>query len=98
MSFRTQATLADDYQLHRRVAACAAKEGIPDPLDWTHARAWTFSAQPGWDAAYESATLVGNIAPGSTDSVITDGMILSAVQFLKKSNATDTNPTGKAPA
>lgn len=95
MSFRTQATLAEDYYLHRRIAASAAREGIPNPMEWTQARTWVFSAQPGWDAAYESAILVGNMSPGSTNTVVTDGMILSAVQALKKSNATDADPTGK---
>lgn len=95
MSFRTQANLADDYYLQRRVAACATKEGIANPTEWTQARTWTFSAQPGWDAAYESATLVGNTTPGNADNVITDGMILAAVQALKKTNSNDANPTGK---
>lgn len=94
MSFRTQATLAEDYTLHRRIAASAAREGIPNPMEWTQARAWAFSAQPGWDAAYESAILVGNSVPGSTNTVITDNMILAAVQAIKKSNASDANPTG----
>lgn len=98
MSFRTQANLADDAYLHRRITACASREGIPRPAEWTQARTWLFSSQPGWDAAYESATLVGNVAPGSTDSVITDGMILSAVQAIKKSNATDADPSGTRPA
>lgn len=89
MSFRTQALLADDYLLHRRIASCAAREGIPSPLDWTYARAWTFSAQPGWDDAYEAAILVGNTAPGAMDTVISDSMILSAVQALKSSDVAD---------
>lgn len=77
--------MADDYQLQQRLTACAAREGIENPLAWVQARAWHFSAQPGWDAAYETATQVGNTSPGNTDNVITDGMILSAVQaFLAK--------------
>ena len=96
MSFRTQATLADDYFLQRRIAACAALEGIPHPMEWTQERAWTLSAQPGWDAAYETAVQVGNTAPGSMETVITDGMILAAVQALKSSNASDGNPGGQS--
>lgn len=98
MSFRTQALLADDYSLQRRLAACAAKEGVPDPMGWVQARAWTLSAQPGWDAAYQSAVEVGNASPGSTDTVITDGMILSAVQSLRDTGVTDAIPDPQTPA
>lgn len=82
MSYRTQAMLADDYNMHRRVAACAAAEGVPAPFEWAVTNAWALSALPGWDAAYEAAVLVGNSTPGSTTNVITDGMILSGVKFV----------------
>lgn len=94
MSLRAQANLADDFYLQRRVTACATKEGIPNPVEWVRDRTWVLSAQPGWAAAYDSASLVGNVSPGNADNVITDGMILSAVQALKKSEAADANPTG----
>lgn len=94
MSFRNQANISDDYYLHRRIAACAAQEGIASPAEWVRERAWTFSAQPGWGAAYETAVLNGDTTAGNSDDVITDGMILAAVQALKESGATDANPTG----
>lgn len=94
MSFRTQALLTDDNELHRRVAACAAREGLPDPMGWTQQRIWVLSAQPGWDAAYASALVGGNAAPGASEAAITDGMILSAVQAIRASNISDNNPTG----
>ena len=83
MSYRTQAMMADDYHLHRRVAASAASEGITNPYDWAVQNAWALSALPGWDAAYESAVLVGNDTPGGTTNVITDNMILAGVQEIR---------------
>lgn len=83
MSFHTQATLAEDYHILRRIASCAASEGVKDPMTWAAAHAWEFSAQPGWDTAYEAAIATGNMSPGSTNTVITDHMILAAVQLIR---------------
>lgn len=94
MSFRNQANLSDDYHLHRRITACAAKEGIPNPEAWVRERVWMLSAQPGWSAAYASAAVGGNTTPGNSEDVITDGMILAAVQAIKNLNASDANPSG----
>lgn len=82
MSYSTQARMADDYDIHRRAAACAAAEGITNPFEWAVRNAWSLSALPGWDAAYEAAVLVGNNSPGNTSNVVTDGMILSGVKHL----------------
>lgn len=87
MSFRSQADLAVDHHLQRRASACAAREGIPEPEAWALAHSWELSAQPGWDAAYESAVLNGNLSPGNTQNVITDQMILSAVQAIRAKEA-----------
>ena len=82
MSYSTQARMADDYDIHRRVAACAAAEGVVEPFVWAVKNAWAISALPGWDAAYEAAVLVGNNSPGNTTNVVTDGMILAGVKHI----------------
>jgi hypothetical protein len=38
------------------------------------------AATPGWAEAWESAVAGGIVSPGSDPGVITDGMILAAVQ------------------
>lgn len=82
MSYTTQAQLARDSDLIIRAAACAATQNIPDPETWAWRHQWQFSAQPGWDAAYAYAIASGTDFPGKQDSVITDSMILAAVQSI----------------
>lgn len=98
MSYRTQALMADDYDIHRRAAACAAAVGIKDPFNWALKNAWALSALPGWDAAYESAILVGNNSPGNTTNVVTDAMILSGVTHLMILEAAANVPASETPA
>lgn len=74
--------MAQDYDLQRRITACAAVEGKNDPLSWAPSRMWSLSATPGWDEAYASAIAGGISAPGKSETVITDAMILAAVQPL----------------
>ena len=82
MSYNTIATMAQDYDLQRRIIACAATEGKADPMVWAPAHMWTLAATPGWDEAYSSAIAGGISTPGKSETVITDAMILSAVQPL----------------
>lgn len=82
MSYAIQADLADDGYLRRRVTACAATVGIDSPSEWAQDHTWQLSAQPGWVAAYASAVASEIDRPGADESVITDGMILSAVQAI----------------
>ena len=82
MSYKTQALLAKDENMIARVTACAALEGIFEPYNWTFKRTWQLSAQPGWDAAYAYAITANVDNPGNDEGVITDGMILSAVQSM----------------
>lgn len=84
MSYLTQAALADDEWLLRRVTACAALEGIPSPDGWAYQHRWEPSAQPGWDAAYEYAVNSKVERPGADGGVIQDAQILAAVQALQK--------------
>lgn len=82
MSYNTQAALAVDDALRNRVAACAATQGVPGPLQWADAHLWRLSGEPGWDDAYSYAIAAGNARPGYDEGVITDAMILAAVQAI----------------
>lgn len=84
MSYWDQADLADDSDLRRRVTACAATEGVPDPDGWVYQNRWALSAQPGWVELYASAGTSGTGSAGRDPSVITDEMILSSVQALTR--------------
>ena len=81
MSFGTINTCANDDEFLGRVTACVAAEGHPDPptITWQHYR-WPVAAAADIEAAYASALAASNPSPGGDESVITDGMILSAVQ------------------
>lgn len=83
MSYSTQAQMARDNALLLRVTACAADENIPNPESWAWAHQWQLSSQPGWDAAYAYALASESENPGDEAGVITDGMILAAVQALR---------------
>lgn len=82
MTYRTQAILAQDFDLQQRVQACAATQGLGTVPDWAADHMWELSASPGWDAAYASALEARVEGPGNSESVITDAMILAAVQPL----------------
>lgn len=86
MSYATQSQLAQDPDFIARCNASASKEipaGSPtNPLFYVADNIWRLAAAPGFDAAYESAIAAGIGRPGWEASVITDGMILSAMQAL----------------
>lgn len=85
MSYWDVAQMAADNDLLAREQACAAQEELPpdsSPFQWVAEHALDLAASPGWDAAWASAVAGGNAAPGRDPAVITDGMILSAVQAL----------------
>ena len=80
MSYNTINVCANDQAFIGRITAAAAQEGVADP-PWTAAEIrWAVSAKSDIEAAYASALAGGNPNPGGDESVITDGMILSAVQ------------------
>lgn len=83
MTYLTISKIAADPALTLRVTACAAQEGEPDPSGWAFTHRYNWAASPGWDAAWESALAAHDADPGSNEAVITDGMILSAVQALR---------------
>ena len=83
MSYADIANIADSASLRRRLSACAAQEGkggVDGPVMWVEQRAIRLAASPGWAAAWASALAGGITDPGTSEAVITDGMILAAVQ------------------
>lgn len=89
MSYLTQARLAADQVIMLRATACAVSEGVQDPSFWVQQRSWQLSIQPGCDAAYASALAGGDPDPGGNESVITDGMILAAVQAIRTAESSE---------
>lgn len=96
MSYFTQAKLAADQGLLLRVTACAALEQLEDAANWAARRMWSLSSQPGWDATYAAALSVGKPKPGEDETVITDAMILAAVQALRPPPTTTDSLTSPA--
>lgn len=81
MSYNSIAKMHDSEALRRRITACAAREDITNPELWTQSKMWEIVAAPGWDAAWDSGVLnFPDSDVGEQEGVITDGMILSAVQ------------------
>lgn len=86
MSYATIAQAARDTSLRLRIAACIAQEGKAGDTLQTGAMAradaiqWQCCAEPGWGEAWESALANAIPDPGNNPGVITDQMILGAVQ------------------
>ena len=80
MSYETINQCAHDTSLIGRITACAAQEGAADPEIAANELRWAISSAADIEAAYASAVAAENPDPGGDDSVITDEMILSAVQ------------------
>ena len=82
MAYIDVADMAANGHLRERIAACAVTEGVRDihPRAWADAHQWWLAASPGWSAAWEYARASDNPDPGRDGGVISDGMILAAVQ------------------
>jgi hypothetical protein len=80
MSYATIARSANDPALQARITAAAAQEGATNPDMAAVALRWPVCSASDIEAAYASAVAGGNPNPGGDEAVITDGMILSAVQ------------------
>lgn len=80
MSYWDISEMSADGDLTARVAACAAQEGKADPRNWADQHMLLLAASPGWSEAWASAVASGNERPGKDAAVITDPMILAAVQ------------------
>lgn len=82
-TYRDIADVAESASLRRREAAAAAQQHAPgDPETWAYENRLLLASQPGWGAAWASAVASGIPDPGDDPGVITDGMILAAVQEL----------------
>lgn len=83
MSYLVISQITQSGSLQNRLTAAAAQEHKPTPYGaWVYDHIWDFASQPGWAEAWASALAGGVTDPGSNESVITDGMILSAVQSI----------------
>lgn len=88
MSYKTIVRMRQDAVLLNRIVACAAVERIENPEGFVFTNAWQFVSQPGWDSAYSYAIAQSSRVDkdsyeyGNEESVITDGMILAAVQDI----------------
>ena len=79
MSYATINTCANDVAFTGRVNACLAQEDHWE-LASLQETMYTVASAGNIEAAYASALAANNPNPGGDETVITDGMILSAVQ------------------
>lgn len=85
MAYQDIVEMHDSSTLRARITACVALEGISDPDNWAYQNAWKTAAQPGWADAWAYARdngMIDEAERGRNGGVISDSMILSAVQFL----------------
>lgn len=86
MTYNVIIDMAGNASLINRAAAAASQEGHTSPLDWAQTHSWELASQPGWADSWASAeaskTVNVNQDTGMRDDVISDAMILSAVQAL----------------
>lgn len=91
MSYRTHAVMARNESLMQRFTAAAATEGIPQASTWVQQNMLYMvkaDAIAAWDKALAAASSDDGdpdkaIDMGLDESVVTDQMILSAVQARK---------------
>lgn len=83
MSYHAVSQLSRDSALQDRIAACAVTEGEENPDGWAYDHRWKLAASPGWREAYAYALEMKTPDPGIDPGVISDGMILSAVQTTR---------------
>lgn len=81
------AALAADTDFRVRIAAAYSQEQEPvaggvHPLTWADQYQFNIAGAPGFGDAYASAIAGGVERPGYDPAVITDGMLLGAVQAL----------------
>lgn len=83
MSYLAVHQMHQDEALQGRIIAAAAMDGIQWPDGWVARRRWQIIARTDWAEAWEYATNAGTSQPGADPAVITDQMILSAVQAVQ---------------
>lgn len=90
MSYKNVYDMAKDENLAIRIAGCVATQTgytlptgtVDHPVSIAEAIQWQCAGQPGWADAYAYAIATDVENPGLDEAVITDGMILSAVQSI----------------
>lgn len=83
MSYLTISVMASNPRLQQRIRAAVVeqlRDVRKDAISTAMHLTWTVCAEPGWADAYKYAVDSGNMDPGGDEAVITDGMILAAVQ------------------
>lgn len=90
MSYLAHAKITEDPYIIMRVKACVSSKGVLNAHEWTMRHIWSIAASPGWAEAYgalldgedttDPAAWGGSI--GADPNVITDSMILSAVDSV----------------
>lgn len=87
MAYQSVVEMASSQSLLARIVAAAAGEGQTEPLAWAQARIWQVVSSPGWGEAWDygtsTATDEQNPDTGMRPGVISDAMILSAVQSVR---------------
>lgn len=88
MTYGDLVEMSNSPSLRSRVTAAVASEGQENPDQWVSIHWWSLCTQPGWADAWSSARANYNPDynpdPGARPSVITDAMILAAVQGLRE--------------
>lgn len=85
MSYNAIAQAAQDQHLRLRIAACIAQEApgsATHPIAHADAIQWQIAATPGVADAYSYAVAAETPNPGRDEAVITDLVLLAAVQSL----------------
>ena len=87
MAYYDLAQLADDDDFKDRIGAAAQSEGLVDTgsgrvEQWVADYRWTLAGTAGFADAYASGIANHLPNPGRDPSVISDAMILSAIQAL----------------
>jgi hypothetical protein len=91
VSYSTIAIIQGDAWIRMRVSACVAKLGLPkSPEQWAGDNSWKLAARAGWDESWEAGQEARDLSDGSVqfdeigrdETVITDAMILEAVQEI----------------
>lgn len=83
MAYSDVALLSSDNDFILRTRAAVTQEGEPDPVTWSIDHQWQMAGAPGFGDAYASAVVAGVVRPGNDPAVISDPMILAAVQALR---------------
>ena len=89
MTYNAIAKMAQDTSLLLRITACASQEGSDAPEFFADSHRWQLAATPGWPEAYQFAIDSGVEDPGASETVITDPMILAAVQPMIEAETPD---------